>query len=444
MNNRVLPHSIEAEKSLLGSLLVFPDAITNVVQIDLIPQDFFDHNHSIIYERILMLYQHNSIVDLTSVSTALSNHNQLTSIGGIEYLFELTNGSISSASATHYATIIQEKAKRRNLIYKLDESINKSFDEGSELIDLLNDVEKGVLNVTRSHNTSDFQDSGSVIDDVLSQVHLLREGKGITGIKVNYPEIDNITNGFQRGDLIILAARPSMGKTAFVLNLGLRAAKNSNNVVAMFSLEMPADALMKRMLCADGKIDSNKLRTGNFNEKEMAELIIAANRIKDYNIYIDETAGITMNEIFAKCRKLKADKGLDMVIIDYLQLITTKGGRSENRVQEVSQISRELKMLARELECPVIALSQLSRSVESRQDKRPMLSDLRESGSIEQDADLVIFLYREEYYKKDESKDKDAPDKTEINIAKHRNGLTDTVSLAFEKRYNYFGRYSND
>ncbi len=443
MNPKILPASIEAEKSLLGSLLVYPDAITTVFQLNLSPQEFFTENHKIIYQRILELNKNRKVCDLTTVSTILSNYGELEIIGGLNYLYELTLGTISFSNIAHYCEIIQEKAQYRALIKTLDRSLTNSFSEQGDLLTLLNSVEKDILTVTRTHRTSDFKTSEEVVDDVIAQLESLKTNNGISGIKVNYPVLDAITNGFQRGDLIILAARPAMGKTAFALNLGLRASKNDNNVVAMFSLEMSADSLMKRLISSEGKIDSYKMRTGQFeNDKEINQLYEAASRMKNYQIFIDETAGITMNEIFAKCRKLKADKGLDMIIIDYLQLITTKNSKSENRVLEVSQISRELKLLAREMDCPVIALSQLSRAVETRSNKRPMLSDLRESGSIEQDADLVIFLYRDDYYQSDESADANAAVPIEVNIAKHRNGRTDTVKLAFDKKFSHFGSYA--
>lgn len=445
MKNKQLPASLEAERGLLGTILVFPEAIVKAFQLNLQPQDFFDMHHQIIFKHMLDLQKNQRGCDPVSLSSSLANFNELEMIGGIDYLYELTLTSVSLANVEHYCSIIQEKAQYRNLIRTLDTALFETFNDKKDLLELLNDVEKQVLQVTRTHHTTDFKTSSEVVENVITQIEKLKENKGISGIKVNYPELDKITNGFQRGDLIILAARPSMGKTAFALNLGLKASKYDNNVVAMFSLEMPADALMKRLLAAEGKVDGQILREGRSESpQELNKLYEAAERMKKYNIFIDETASITMNEIFAKCRKLKSEKSrLDMIIIDYLQLITSKGNKSESRVQEVSQISRELKMLAREMECPVIALSQLSRTVESRSDKRPMLSDLRESGSIEQDADLVIFLYRDEYYKKEEGKDHNTPDETEINIAKHRNGRTDTIKLAFDKRYSYFGSYQS-
>lgn len=441
-NSRNLPVSYEAERSILGTLLVYPYLMKDVVENNLIPEDFYDTANRIIFQRMFDLYEENIAVDVTAINTKLHNHNELEQIGGIQFLYELTTGAISATNIEHYVDVVQKKSQQRALILALDKSLNNSFDESEDLLELMSEVEKNILNVTRSQKTSDFQSSQDVVSNVIEQIKKIRDGGATTGIKVGYHALDAVTHGFQRGDLIILAARPSMGKTAFALNMALQASKIDNQSVAVFSLEMPAEALMRRMLSSEGRIDSGKMRKGNLNADEFNQLYAAGARLSEYKIYIDDTSSIKMTEIFSKCRKLKADDKLDLIVIDYLQLIEGKSGKSENRQQEVSQISRELKALARELSVPVIALSQLSRSVESRQDKRPMLSDLRESGAIEQDADLVIFLYRDNYYNREENDD-DTPDKTEINIAKHRNGLTTSIELAFDKKYSTFYNYGD-
>lgn len=332
----------------------------------------------------------------------------------------------------------------RRLIETAEQIAEEGFDSASELDEIMDKAEKEILEVTRSRRTTDFKSSKQVVNEVINEVIKLRDAKGgVTGIKTNYHVLDNITNGFQRGDLIILAARPSMGKTAFALNLALNAALLNPGAIAIFSLEMPAEQLMKRILSAKGRVEGNKLRTGFLNNDEFNKLSEAANEIMACKLFIDDSAVVKMGDIFSKCRKLKSEHGLDLVVIDYLQLISGNSrGSSDNRQQEVSDISRALKALARELEVPVIALSQLSRSVESRQDKRPMLSDLRESGAIEQDADIVMFLYRDEYYNRDKDPDNTEPDRTEINLAKHRNGATGQVELAFDKSYNAFYNYN--
>lgn len=441
-SNRNLPVSYEAERSVLGTFLLYPHLFQVAVEEDLSTEDFYDNTNRIIYQRMYELHNENVITDITSLHTRLRNYNELDQIGGITYLHTLTEGVVSASNISHYISVIQKKSQQRKLILALDKALNASFDESEDLLALMSETEKAVLDVTRSQKTSDFQSSKMVVDDVLSQIQKIRDGGAPTGVRVGYTALDKVTHGFQRGDLIILAARPSMGKTAFALNMALKASKIDGQSIAVFSLEMPAEALMRRMLSSEGKIDSGKMRKGNLSNDEINQLYAAGSRLSNYKIYIDDSSSIKMTEIFSKCRKLKADDALDLVVIDYLQLIEGRGGKSENRQQEVSQISRELKALARELEVPVIALSQLSRSVETRQDKRPMLSDLRESGAIEQDADLVIFLYRDNYYKREE-KDESEPDKTEINIAKHRNGLTTSIELAFDKKYSTFYNYGD-
>ncbi len=441
---RELPHSQEAEQSLLGSLLIYPSVISTVRDLDLQENDFFLEANRILFSVVNELIASNQPVEASSVVARLNDLNKLGEIGGPAYILQLTDSAVSSANAEYYVQVIQSKAQLRRLI-EVSESITKEgFDGSNDLDDLMDLAEKSILNVTRSRRTGDFKSSRLVVSTVIEEVMRLRENDDrVTGIATGYRALDGITNGFQRGDLVILAARPSMGKTAFALNLALNAAMLNKQAIAIFSLEMPAEALMKRVLSAKSQIESSKLRTGFLKDDELNQLNESAAEMANTKIYIDDSASIKVSEIFSKCRKLKSEHGIDMILIDYLQLISGNGKSSDNRQQEVSEISRSLKALARELETPVIALSQLSRSVEQRQDKRPMLSDLRESGAIEQDADIVMFLYRDEYYNRDEE-NKSPIDRTEINIAKHRNGATGNIELAFNKSINAFFNYEED
>ncbi|MEE0774889.1 MAG: replicative DNA helicase, partial [Merdibacter sp.] len=317
----------------------------------------------------------------------------------------------------------------------------EGFDTGSPLDDVLDQAERQILEVTRSRRASEFQSSKEVVGRVIRELVTLRESDNhITGVRTGYQDLDRMTNGFQRGDLIILAARPAMGKTALALNLGMYTALRNPGAVAFFSLEMPADSLMKRLLSAKSQVEGGKLRSGNITDEELNRLNEAGSELGAARIYIDDSASIKVSQIFSKCRKLMSEQGLSLIVIDYLQLISGSGKSGDNRQQEVSEISRNLKILAKEMNCPVIALSQLSRSVESRDDKTPRLSDLRESGAIEQDADIVMFLYREEYYKKTKEQEANADQNevVDLNLAKHRNGSVGHVSLVFNKSISAF------
>ena len=319
-----------------------------------------------------------------------------------------------------------------------------AYQVDQELDDVMDQAERNILQITRSRKATEFKSSKEVISNVIQELTKLRSfSDHVTGIKTGY-DLDRMTNGFQRGDLIILAARPAMGKTAFALNLAMRAAQFNSGAIAIFSLEMPAEALMRRIISAHSEVESFKLRSGNMSDEDFNKINEAAGDLSGAKLFIDDSSNIKIAEIYSKCRKLKSEHGLDMVVIDYLQLISGSSRSSgDNRQQEISEISRSLKGLAREMECPVIALSQLSRAVEQRPNKHPMLSDLRESGSIEQDADIVMFLYREDYYNKDKTEEEqNLPERTEVNIAKHRNGATGNVDLAFSKAISAFYNYS--
>ena len=447
--SRQMPNSIDTERALLGTMLVYEKSPRIAMEEGLRAEDFYLDAHRKIFNVIESLYKEGKMVDVMTVTARLRDLEQLVQIGGMDYILQLSDSSVTSASTKHYVELLQEKTYLRNLIETAEEIVQESFDGTNTVDEILDTAEKRILDVTRSRRTSEFRTSEEVVNAVLDNIYKMRNQKSrITGIRTGYSDLDNLTAGLQRGDLIILAARPSMGKTAFALNLGLNAAHfKTDEAVAIFSLEMPAEHLMQRMKNKKSLVDGRNLRTGMLNNEEMAKLMEAATEMQAMKIYIDDTPGIRVAEIFSKCRKLKAEQGLCMVIIDYIQLITGSGKNGDNRQQEVSEISRGLKALARELEVPVIALSQLSRSVEQRAEKSPMLSDLRESGALEQDADIVMFLYREAYYKKEENGEEPDSQQIDLNVAKHRNGATTTIKLNFKKSISGFfdsakGEYS--
>ncbi|MFP4167603.1 MAG: replicative DNA helicase [Desulfonatronovibrionaceae bacterium] len=433
--HRVPPHNLEAEQAVLGGVFL-SNAIMHEL-IDLLDEnDFYSPAHRIIYQGFLELYRKNSPIDLLTVSDHLENRGDLEDVGGAAYLGELAEAVAVSSSALHYAQIVKERSLRRNLIQTAATIISDSFSPGTGVEELLDQAEKNVFAVTDAGSKPVFRSSKELIQDVF---HLLEQRVDrqdlVTGIPSGYPDLDEITAGLQPTDLIIVAGRPSMGKTAFALNVGMRTAAANSTRTAVFSLEMSRDQLMMRMLCSYGKVDLKKMRTGFLNDEDWTRLYHAADDLSRAPIYIDDTPALSGMELRARCRRLKAEKGLDMVIVDYLQLM--RGGRSiESREQEISEISRSLKSLAKEMDVPVVALSQLNRKVEDRTNRRPMLSDLRESGAIEQDADVIMFLYRDEVYNKKE----DNPKKgiAEIIVGKQRNGPVGVVELAYLDRYTAF------
>ncbi len=436
MTQRTKPYSLEAEESLLGNILVFPDAMRQAAEAGIVSEDFYFDKHRKIYTIMYTMYERGEAIDATSLQTRTKDYGIYEQVGGLEFLLHLTNITISSANTKEYIKIIKDKSYARKLIDAADAIATDGYDGAITIEELLDEAERRILDVTRSHAYNDFKSSDVVFEDALQHIHHIAEqGDTITGVRSAYSDLDRLTTGFQKGDLIILAARPSVGKSAFALNIALNVASLTSGAIAIFSLEMPAEQLALRMLMAKSKISGQKLRTGRLDNKEWSTLNEVVSELKRQKFYIDDSASIKVSEIFAKCRALKNDDGLALVIVDYLQLIQSSG-RSESRQVEVSEISRRLKGLARDLEVPVIALSQLSRSVETRTDKKPMLSDLRESGSIEQDADLVMFLYRESYYNRDEEAPK--TEEVEVNLAKHRNGPTGIIKLVFERDINRF------
>ena len=434
-NDRTPPHNIEAEQAVIGAIFLEPEAFSTASEI-LSANDFYRAGHQRIFQTMLNLADKGEPIDLVTVTTQLQNAKTLEEAGGVSYLSEVAGSVPTAANIGYYSRVVEEKSLLRRLIRTATDIVSNAFESEDEVEDALNEAEKEILEVSNRRDSGAFKAVKDVLIEVYDNIEQMHHNQGdITGIPSGFRDLDRLTSGFQRNDLIIVAARPSVGKTAFALNIAQNVAVNTDENVAIFSLEMGADQLVSRMLCAEGNIDAQRLRTGKLEGDDWGKLTMAMGSLSNSGIFIDDSAGIRVSEIRSKCRRLKQEHGLGMIVIDYLQLISGSSARmSENRQQEVSEISRSLKALARELNIPVIALSQLSRGVESRQDKRPMMSDLRESGSIEQDADIVGFLYRDDYYDQETEKQ----NIIEIIISKQRNGPVGTVELAFVKEYNKF------
>ncbi len=431
--DRVPPQNIEAEQSVLGAVFLAKEALITAIEI-LRPEDFYKASHQRIFQTMLDLYEKGEPVDLVTVTAELQDKKVLDEIGGVTYLTSLSSSVPTAANIAYYAKIVEEKSLLRRLIRTATQIANDGYGRDDEVSEIVADAERYILEIAQNRNSGGFTPIRDVLMETYERIEYLSQRKGdITGIPSGYPDLDKMTAGFQRSDLIILAARPSVGKTAFALNVAQNVAARAGETVAIFSLEMGASQLVQRMICAEGNLDASKMRSGSLEEDDWQKLTMAIGTLAKAPIYIDDTPGVTVQDIRAKCRRLQTERGLGMILIDYLQLIHGRG-RGENRQQEVSEISRTLKGIARELNVPIIALSQLSRSVEQRQDKRPMMSDIRESGSIEQDADIVAFLYRDDYY----DKETESKNIIEIIIAKQRNGPTGTVELAFLKEFNKF------
>jgi len=434
MFDRIPPHNQEAEQSVIGAIFLEPQGLITAAEI-LQFEDFYRVAHQKIFQTMIRLSDQGKPIDVVTVTEELSSKRELEDVGGLSYLTEIANSVPTAANIAYYARIVEEKALLRRLIRVATNIVEDGFTREDEVEALLSEAEKKMMEVSNRKNAGDFRHIKDVLVQTYDNIELLHSRKGdITGVPTGFRDLDLITAGFQRNDLIIVAARPSVGKTAFALNVAQNVATKTEENVAIFSLEMAAEQLVMRMLCAEGNIDAQILRTGALSSEDWRKLTMAMGSLSNAGIFIDDTPGIRVNEIRSKCRRLKQEYGLGMIMIDYMQLIAGSGNSKENRQQEVSEISRSLKALARELEVPVVALSQLSRGVEQRQDKRPMMSDLRESGSIEQDADIVSFLYREDYY----DKETENQNMIEIIIAKQRNGPTGTVTLAFVKEFNKF------
>ncbi|OTF88618.1 replicative DNA helicase [Ligilactobacillus salivarius] len=455
MNNELMtdnlpPQNIEAEQAVLGAIFLNTDALADAMEY-VEADDFYRRSHQILFQAMVDLNNNSEAIDVLTVQNYLSTNNQLDDVGGVAYIAELATSVPTAANAGYYAKIVEEKSMLRRLISTATNIITQANNNDEDVPSLLDSAERQIMDVSERKNRSGFREIKDVLNEALNDVdRLSQQSEDITGLPTGYREFDKMTAGLQPDNLIILAARPAVGKTAFALNIAQNVATATDTSVAIFSLEMSAESLVNRMLCAEGSINANHLRTGQLDEGEWQNLIVAMGALSNTSIFIDDTPGIKMAEIRAKCRRLAKEKGnLGLVVIDYLQLI--EGSNKESRQQEVSEISRQLKKLAKELGVPILALSQLSRGVEQRQDKRPVLSDIRESGSIEQDADIVAFLYRDDYYERGESKSDDDEDDEPLNqdvgeveliIEKNRAGARGTVKLLFIKSYNKFSNIS--
>lgn len=436
---RKMPHDSDAEQAVLSSILMDKDAAAEAFEM-LKAEDFYSPENKAVFEAAYQLYTKGEPIDVVTVKNQLEENGVFSEIGGVETLANIAAAVGSSVNVKSYAKIVEEKSVLRRLI-KLSGDISEiSYKAGEDINNILDKAEKGIFDVMQNRNTDSFSSIMDVAFETFTNIEkIYNSSEKITGISTGFVDFDTKTAGLQKSDLILIAARPSMGKTAFVLNVAQHAALKENVPVAIFSLEMSKAQLVNRMLCAESLVDAQKVRTGELSGEDWNKLVEGMGRLSEAPIYIDDTPGITAMEIRAKCRRLKLEKGLGLIVIDYLQLMSGSG-RSDSRQQEISEISRSLKAIAREMEAPVIALSQLSRACESRSDHRPMLSDLRESGAIEQDADLVAFLYRDEYYFPDKTEKKNV---AELIIAKQRNGPTGTVNLTWLGQYTKFANMTN-
>ncbi len=438
------PHNTEAEQSVLGSILLRPSALITAMEF-LQTNDFYRRAHQLIFQAMIDLNEKNEEIDVVTVANILETSKQLEDVGGAPYLADLANIVPTAANVEYYAKIVEERSLLRRLIQASHDIISETYEESDEVATILDAAEQKILEVSERKNRSGFVKISDVLKTSIEEIDdLYKNSEEITGLSSGYRALDLMTAGLHEDELIILAARPGVGKTAFALNVAQNIGTSTDENVAIFSLEMGATQLVNRMLCAEGTINANNLRTGQLTEEEFEKLFVAMGSLSKANIFIDDTPGIRVSEIRSKARRLQQERGsIGLIIIDYLQLI--EGSGKESRQQEVSEISRQLKKLAMELEVPVIALSQLSRSVEQRQDKRPILSDLRESGSLEQDADIVAFLYREDYYRAEEGEDEDEREEdnvVEVLIEKNRSGARGSVKLLFIKEYNKFSSLS--
>ena len=424
---KVPPHDLEAEQAIIGSMLTDRDAVISAIEI-LKEEDFYREDNKAIYTAILNLYNRAEPIDIITVKSELESMGKFEQVGGLEYLAELPEKVPTTANAMKYIKIVEEKSTLRRLIKTANEIIELGYSPTEDVEDIMEGAEKKIFNIMQEKNQKGYAPIKDVLVESFTKLEELYNRKQhITGVPSGFTELDYRTAGFHGSELILIAARPAMGKTAFALNIATNAAVKANVPVAVFSLEMSKEQLVNRILCSESMVDSNKVRTGKLEEDDWTKLAGAIGPLSEAEIFIDDTPGINITEIRAKCRKLKLEKNIGMVVIDYLQLIQGSNKRGGSREQEISEISRSLKILAKELDVPVIALSQLSRAAEQRPDHRPMLSDLRESGAIEQDADIVMFLYRDDYY----NKDTELKGIAEIIIAKQRNGPIGTVKMAW-------------
>ena len=434
---RILPHDLVAEQSVLGAVFISPETMVSLAD-ELVPDDFYKPANKIVFKTMLSLLEKGEPIDATTMVSTLTNQGKIKEIGGLNYVVELVNSTPTSKNVEHYAKLVKEKAILRKVIADLSESLSSAYQGDVSISDIISKTEKSMLDISNQNTGTGFRNVADILDTHMQIVETRSQTDGfVTGLSTGFFGLDKITTGLHEGNLIILAARPAMGKTALALNIAKHVATMERKPAVIFSLEMGAEELIERMVASEGMIPGYHLKTGNLSTDEWKRLVHAQSNLYDVPIFVDDTAGIRISEIRSKARKLSQEMGgLGIIIIDYLQLIT--GSKRENRQQIVSEISRELKILAKDLRVPVIALSQLSRSVEQRQDKRPMLADLRESGSIEQDADIVAFLYRDAYYQKEHADSQEANNVTELILEKNRHGSLGTVKLYFHKEYTKF------
>ena len=434
---RIPPHDLAAEQSVLGSVFISPDSLIFLAD-ELVPDDFYKPANKIVFKTMLSLLEKGEPIDATTMVSALTNQVDISKIGGITYIVELVNSTPTSKNVEHYAKLVKEKATLRKMIADLSDSLSSAYQGDVSIDDIIAKTEKSMLDISNQNTGTGFRNVADILDTHMQMVETRSQTDGVvTGLSTGFVGLDKITTGLHEDNLIILAARPAMGKTALALNIAQYIAVKEKKPVAIFSLEMGAESLIERMLASEGMVEGYHLKTGNLSVEEWSRLVHAQGNLYDAPIFVDDTAGIRISEIRSKARKLAQEMGgLGVIIIDYLQLIT--GSKGDNRQQVVSEISRELKILAKDLKVPVIALSQLSRAVEQRQDKRPMLADLRESGSIEQDADIVAFLYRDAYYQKEQADSQESNNVTELILEKNRHGSLGTVKLYFHKEYTKF------
>lgn len=425
---------LKQNKLLFGSMLTDKDAISSALEV-LKAEDFYREDNKLIFEAVLNLYNRAQPVDIITLKTELQSMKQLEAVGGLEYIAQLPDKVPTTANVEQYIKIVEEKSALRALIKTANDLINLGYDQTQEVEDILDTAEKRIFDVIQNRNQKGYSAIKDILVDSFTELEqLYNQKQHITGTPTGFADLDYITAGLHPSDLVIVAARPAMGKSAFALNIATNAAVRANAGVAIFSLEMSKEQMTNRILCSEAMVDSNKVRTGKIEDEDWTKLAEASGALSTSQIFIDDTPGISVMEIRAKCRKLKLEKNIGLVVIDYIQLVQGSSKKNSSREQEISEISRSLKILAKEIGVPVIALSQLSRSVEQRPDHRPMLSDLRESGAIEQDADIVMFLYRDDYYNEDSEKKNIA----EVILAKHRAGSTGTVELAWLGSYTKF------
>jgi len=441
MENRIPPNDFEAEQAVLSSMLFDKEALGTCYE-GLIGDDFYRVNHKYIFEAMTSLYAENIGVDIITLKNKLETSGTFNQIGGMQYLTELVGTFSTSANIKNYIKIVKDKSILRKLIQASNDIQALSYDGKDEIDEIVDKAEKSIFSISQNQGEDSFSHVRQVLLTTVDRIESIYHSKSkITGIPTGFNDFDNRTAGLQASDLILIAARPSMGKTAFALNIAQHASVREKIPTAIFSLEMSKEQLVNRLLCAEAMVDAQRMRTGDLQGEDWAKIVEAVGPLSDANLYIDDTPGISTIELRAKCRRLKMEHGLGLIVIDYLQLMSAGGGgRQDSRQQEISDISRSLKAIAREMDAPVIALSQLSRACEQRADRRPMLSDLRDSGAIEQDADVVAFLYRDEYYNPETEKKNQA----EVIIAKQRNGPTGTIDLAWLSQYTKFGNLAHD